>query len=104
MASKGGLGDNFTEIFQGLRDKIVDKLSQTRDEELQISTNITSNKQMDLFVEAEALTWLGSRYAKERENKMMRLACSWQGKERDDLVKIGMTPEVKKGGVDREDF
>ena len=102
--SERNLKDNLVEVFQGLRDRIVDNLTKTRDEELEISTNITSSKQMDLFIEENALTWLGSKYARERANKMMRLANSWQGKERDDLVKIGMTPEIKKGGVDREDF
>lgn len=92
------------DIFQTLRDRIVDKLTQTTGKELEISTQITSPKQMDLFIESMALERLGSRYAIERANKMMRLACSWQGRTRTDLTEIGKTPEIRKGDGTAQDF
>ena len=92
------------EVFSSLRDKIVDKLSMTKGESLEISTHITSSKQMDLFIESMALEYLGSDYARDRANKMMRLACSWQGESRKELVEIGKTPEFKKGDGNVQDF
>lgn len=92
------------ELLQSLRDRIVDKLTETEGEALEISTQITSARQMDLFIESMALEHLGSDYARDRANKMMRLACSWQGRSREDLKQIGMTPEFKKGDRDVQDF
>ena len=92
------------DILQSLRDKIVDKLSQTKGENLEITTQITSSQQMELLIQSMGLEYLGSEYAKERANKMMRLACSWQGKSRSEFVEIGKTPEFKKGDGNVQDF
>lgn len=92
------------ELFQGLRDKIVDKLSQTEGKALEITTRIVSERQFALYVESMGLEHLGSRYAVERSNKMMRLSCSWHGASREELKEIGKTPEFRRGGPDSEDF
>lgn len=92
------------DLFGGLKDKIVDKLSETEGDRLEISTYISNSAQMSLLVESFALEKLGSRYAKDRANKMMRLFCSWQGRSRSDLVEIGKAPETKKGEFDAKDF
>lgn len=90
--------------IQGLRDKIVNKLSQTEGKELEISCNLTSNKQLDLFVEEMALSWLGSQYISERADMLKRLTCSYMGRARTDLVEIGKTPEFKAGNQGFEDL
>lgn len=87
-----------------LRDRIVNTLSATHGEELEITTHITTPQQMELFVEEVALAYLGSEYATLRAEKMMRLACSWQGSSRHDFVEIGKTPEYKQGRQGIEDF
>ncbi len=89
---------------QGLRDKIVDKLSAVEGRELEISCNLTSNKQMDLFVEEMALSYLGSGYIKERADMLKRLTCSYQGRSRTDMVEIGKTPEFRTGNQSFEDI
>lgn len=90
--------------IQGLRDKIVSKLSQTEGKELEISCNLTSNKQIDLFVEEMALSYLGSSYITQRADMLKRLTCSYQGRARTDLVEIGKTPEFKASGQGFEDL
>lgn len=92
------------EFLQNLRDRIVDKLSQTEGQGLEVTTRIINEKQMGLYVESMALEHLGSEYAIERSNKMMRLSCSWQGASRTELVDIGKTPEFKKGDMNAQDF
>lgn len=87
-----------------LRDRIVNTLSATKGANLEIVTHINNAQQMDLFVEEVALSYLGSEYATERAEKMMRLACSWQGSSRQDFVEIGKTPEYSKGSKSIEDF
>lgn len=87
-----------------LRDRIVKTLSATRGEGLEIVTHINTPQQMELFMEEVALSYLGSEYATMRAEKMMRLACSWQGSSRADFVEIGKTPEYKQGRQGVEDF
>lgn len=90
--------------IQGLRDKIVDKLSSVDGKDLEINCNLTSNKQIDLFVEEMALTYLGSEYIRDRADMLKRLTCSYQGRGRADLVDIGKTPEFKAAGQAFEDL
>lgn len=88
-----------------LRDRIVNTLSITSGEGLEMTTHINTTAQMELFMEEVALSYLGSKYATMRAEKMMRLACSWQGSSRQELVEIGKTPEYgKRGAGGIEDF
>ena len=87
-----------------LRDRIVNTLSATEGKALEITTHITGAQQMELFIEENALTFLGSKYAKGKAEKLMRLACSWQGSSRADFVEIGKTPEYTRQGAKIEDF
>lgn len=48
---------------QTLRDRIINTLSSTKGEALELTTHINSNGQMELFVEEIALSYLGSNYA-----------------------------------------
>ena len=87
-----------------LRDRIVEKLSATHGESLEIVTHVKNPQQMELFVEEVALSYLGSDYATLRAEKMMRLSECWNGASRQDFVAIGSTPEYKPGRVGIEDF
>lgn len=88
----------------GLRDRIVNALSSTKGEQLEITSNLTSSAQVELVMESMALEHLGSKFAVTESEKMLRLSCSWQGKSRNDLVEIGKTPEFSKNRGGIEDF
>ena len=87
-----------------LRDRIVNKLSSTSGENLEITTHIMTPEQMEFCMQEVALSFLGSKYATMRKDMWMRLACSWQGSSRRDFVEIGKTPEYKQGRSGIEDF
>lgn len=89
---------------QSIKDRVINALSATQGKELEIVTHINNVQQMDLFVEEQALTWLGMIFPRERAEKYMRLAECWQGSSRKDLVSIGCTPEFAKAGKSIEDF
>ena len=75
------------------KDRIIERLTPVEGKELEISCNLTSNKQMDLFVEQLGFSKLGSTYIIERGDMLKRLTCSFQGRNRTDLVEIGKAPE-----------
>lgn len=75
------------------KDRIVERLTPTEGKELEISCNLTSNKQIDIFIEQLGFSTLGSTYIIERGNLLKRLTCSFQGRNRSDLVEIGKAPE-----------
>jgi len=87
-----------------LRDRIVNTLSATHGEPLEITTHLTSPQQIELGMEELALSYLGSDYASIRSERFMRLLCSWQGSSRQDFVEIGKTPEYQRGRSGIEDF
>lgn len=88
---------------QSLRDKIVEKLTRVSGKDLEVTCNITHNKQIELFTEEMGFKTLGSDYITERADMYKRLTCSFQGKARDDLKSIGMTPEFAPGKYSYED-
>jgi len=88
---------------QTLRDRIVEKLTKIQGKELEISCNLTHNKQIELFTEEMGFKELGSTYITERADMYKRLTCSFQGRARDDLKSIGMTPEYQPGRFSYED-
>ena len=88
---------------QTLRDKIVEKLTKTKGEELEISCNLTSNKQIDLFTEEISFKYLGSAYIIQRADMYKRLTCSFQGRSRTDLTEIGKCPEYYQGKYSYDD-
>lgn len=75
------------------KDRIIERLTPTEGKELDISCNLTSNKQMDVFIEQLGYSVLGSTYIIQRGDLLKRLTCSFQGRNRTDLVEIGKTPE-----------
>lgn len=91
-------------ITKTLRDKIVKKLTRTHGEELDITCNITHKDQIDLFVEEMGYRYLGSDYITARADMLKRLTCSFQARNRQDLVEIGKVPEFTRQGGSIEDF
>ena len=89
---------------KSLKDKIVKKLTRTHGEELDITCNITHSSQVDLFVEEMGYRYLGSDYITQRADMLKRLTCSFQARNRQDLVEIGKAPEFNKQGGGIEDF
>jgi uncharacterized protein (UPF0371 family) len=88
---------------QSLRDRIVEKLTNIKGAELEVTCNLTHNKQIELFTEEMGFKELGSDYIIERANMYKRLTCSFQGRARDDLKAIGMTPEFQPGKYSYDD-
>lgn len=90
---------------KSLKDKIVKKLTRTHGEELDITCNITHSSQIDLFVEEMGYRFLGSEYITQRADMLKRLTCSYQARNRQDLVEIGKAAEyIKPGSGGIEDF
>lgn len=85
-----------------LRDKIIGKLTATKGEELEITCNLTNQKQLALFMEEIGHRRLGSRYIIDRSEMFKRATNSYMGRTRTDLVEIGKTPEFsnQKAGFD----
>lgn len=75
------------------KDRIIERLTPTEGKELEISCNLTSSKQMAVFMEQLAYSVLGSTYIIQRGDMLKRLTCSYQARNRTDLVDIGKTPE-----------
>ncbi len=88
---------------QSLKDRIVEKLTNTNGAELDVTCNLTNSKQIELFTEEIGFKELGSEYIIKRADMYKRLTCSFQGKARDDLKAIGMTPEFQPGRFSYED-
>lgn len=86
-----------TEEEKPLRYQIVEKLSSEGGAALDLSCNLTSNKQLELFTEEIGFKQLGSSYIVERADMYKRLTCSYQARNREDLKSIGMCPEYVNG-------
>lgn len=74
--------------FRTVREQTIDHLSTTGGNELDLTCNITHSKQLELVLESEAHSMLGSRYIQERTERMLRLTCGFQAQHRRDLVEI----------------
>ena len=77
------------EIWKGLKEQTIDKLSVTGGRELDLTANLTSGKQMRYIMQAHAHQYLGSKYIRDRCELLERLTCSYQGRHRTDLVDVG---------------
>ena len=90
-----------TEI-KTLKDRCVDALQYTSGDLLQISANLQSTQQFNVILEAQAHAKLGSKYVPDRAEGMLRLSCSYKGRMRDDIVRIGSgsskEPQQSTGG------
>lgn len=83
------------EILKGLKEQTLDRLSATHGEELNLTANLTSGRQMKYIMQSHAHQYLGSAYVRDRCELLQRLTCSYNGRHRTDLVDVG-----KSGGKD----
>ena len=79
------------EILKGLKEQALDKLSVTKGEELDLTANFQSSKQIYAILELHAHECLGSKYVTKRKELFERLTCSYQGTHRTNIVDIGKT-------------
>lgn len=71
-----------------IKEQALDHLSVTSGDELDISCNLTSNSQLEIVLESEAHTILGSQYVRETTERMLRLTNGFQARHRQDVVEI----------------
>lgn len=79
--------DNMQE-FRTVKEQALDHLSVTAGDELDLSCNLTSGHQLEIVLESEAHTMLGSRYIQQVTERMLRLTCGYQARHRQDIVEI----------------
>lgn len=79
------------------RDSIVDKLTETHGEPLEITSNITSSAQIDAVMDGFVSMQFGSKYARGQVELLLRMSLGWQGRARDDLTGIGKVPDYSQG-------
>lgn len=71
-----------------VKEQAIDHLSVTSGTELDLSCNITSSGQLEIVLESEAHTMLGSKYILARTERMLRLTNGFMARHRSDLVEI----------------
>jgi len=77
------------------KDVCVDKLTVVRGEELEIAANLVDRLQIAAVLEGYVCRALNARFGVEKEEMLLRLTCSWQGRCRDDLTSIGKVPDIQ---------
>ena len=84
------------QIIKDFQEVCLDKLTATGGEELEISANITSPRQLDLVMMGNVYGAHGlrSRYFANQKDSMLRLTCSYQGRCRTDVVEIGKSVKL----------
>lgn len=83
--------------FRTVKEQAMDHLSVTQGDELDISCNLTSSAQLEIVLESEAHTVLGSQYIRETTERMLRLTCGYMGRHRSDLVEIAKASKFDGG-------
>lgn len=82
-----------------VKEQAIDHLSTTDGAELDISCNLTSAQQMQLVLESEAHTMLGSSYYRMTTERMLRLTNSYGARHRSDIVEIAKASRFDKDGA-----
>lgn len=84
------------DIMKDFQEVCLDKLTVTSGEELEITANITSSKQLDLVMMGNIYgrNGLRSRYFETQKDSMLRLTCSYEGRCRSDIVEIGKSVKM----------
>lgn len=78
-----------------IKEQALDHLSVTSGDELDISCNLTSNSQLEIVLESEAHTILGSQYIRETTERMLRLTNGYQARHRQDVVEIAKAARME---------
>lgn len=77
-----------------VKEQAIDHLSVTTGNELDLSCNITSSSQLEIVLESEAHTILGSKYIQARTERMLRLTNGFMARHRSDLVEIAKSSKL----------
>lgn len=80
------------------REIALEKLSCEKGEGLEISCNLTSPTQFGLIIESYAHGVLGSEYTEAEKDLYLRITKSYKSEYAQNVVKIGMTPELVSKG------
>lgn len=89
------------QILKGLKESTIDLLVEAGEDSkrLDMLANLTHSSQLEVLMNAHAHAHLGSTYVQDRCDLLKRLTCSWQARNREDIVKIGSTPELNNFGL-----
>lgn len=83
--------------FRTVKEQALDHLSVTSGDELDISCNITHSSQIEVVLESEAHSILGSQYKRENTERLLRLTCGFMGRHRSDVVEIAKAAKMDGG-------
>lgn len=78
-----------------IKEQALDHLSVTSGPELDLSCNLTSSSQLEIVLESEAHTVLGSFYVKGYTERMLRLTNGFQARHRQDIVEIAKSAKLE---------
>lgn len=92
------------------KDTAIDKLTVTRGELLELTSNLTDSEQIRMLHTCLVGRMLGSRYMAELGDMLLRTTISWHARGRDDIRDIaqsdkgvGSFTETKTTAEDRRD-
>ena len=89
------------EFFKDLSEECVDKLSATEGKGLEIMANIDHYALVEVMLESYMYgpSGLNSRYVRERNEMLLRLSVSKNGRGRDDMRDIGKAPRFPNNSL-----
>lgn len=81
-----------------IKEQAIDHLAITDGDELDITCNLRSSQQMQIVLESEAHTILGSIYHRRTTERMLRLTNSVDARHRQDIVEIAKASRFDQDG------
>lgn len=78
-----------------IKEQALDHLCVTSGAELDMSCNITSNSQLEVVLESEAHTFLGSQYVGSTTCRLLRLTNGFMARHRQDIVEIAKSSKLE---------
>lgn len=82
-----------------VKEQAIDHLSVTKGDELDLTCNISTNQQIQIIMESEAHSMLGSTYYEKTTTRLLRLTNSFGARHRQDIVDIAKASGFDKEGV-----
>lgn len=79
-----------------IKEQAIDHLSTVEGKELDMSCNLTSSRQLEIVLESEAHTVLGSVYVDRKTERMLRLTNGFMARHRQDIVEIAKSKEMEQ--------
>lgn len=83
--------------IQQTRDTVIDKLTSTEGQELEITANLTAPAQIDAIMDSYVSMFFNSSYGRQQAELLLRLTDSWKGRCREDLTGIGKVSDFNQG-------